>query len=511
MQHANPDARSQKLLRPPILPQLPLEELTIAEALKSAGYATAAIGKWHLGGEGFGPREQGFDFSIAGSEIGMTPTYFAPYQRKGHYLPGLEGAPAGEYLTDRLNAEAEKFIEQNRDKPFFLYLAHFAVHTPLMAKPEMTARYKAAKPQGAQKNPVYAAMIESVDDGVGRLVRKLDELKLSENTIVILTSDNGGLSTLDGMDVPATSNLPLREGKGYLYEGGIRVPLIVKWPGHVQPGSTCAAAVSSIDYFPTIGKICGAGPKVAVDGLSLVAVLEQTSPLPPRAIYWHFPHYSNQGGRPGAAIHEGDYKLIEFFEDGRRELFNVKDDLGESTNLVEKMPDRAKTLGEKLASWQRSVDAQFMHPNPGFVPHLQQPDGRIVLPAHGADVHGVNLRYEARPDKDTLGYWTRADDFATWDFTVSKLGEFQVLALQGCGNGSGGSRVDFQVAGQSLTMTVQETGGFQDFVERTIGTLSLAQAGRYTLTVKPRSKPGLAVMDLRQVILAPIEKPNAAK
>lgn len=222
------DLPAQKLARPNISHELPLAETTLAEALKSAGYATAHIGKWHLGGAGFGPENQGFDLNIAGDHTGTPLSYFAPYQNNGRVMPGLETAPQGEYLPDRLTAEAERFIERNREKPFFLYFSHYSVHIPMKAKAELIAKYRSLpRPERGQNNPVYAAMIESVDESVGRLTRKLEQLGISDNTLFIFTSDNGGLATPEGPDTPATDNSPLRAGKGYLYEGGIRVPLIV--------------------------------------------------------------------------------------------------------------------------------------------------------------------------------------------------------------------------------------------------------------------------------------------
>ena len=236
------------MLTPEFRHELPLEEVTLAEALKPAGYVSASIGKWHLGGEGYSPREQGFDRNIGGTFRGSPASYFGPFD-----LPGLEGGPAGEYLTDRLTAEAEKFIEANRDRPFFLYLPEFAVHLPLGGKKDLVAKYEAKlKSSETQNNPVYAAMVESVDQAVGRLMEKLDALGIADRTVVILTSDNGGLRFEGKSTSPITSNAPLRAGKGHLYEGGIREPLIVRWPGVVKAGSTCDHPVISVDYFPTI-------------------------------------------------------------------------------------------------------------------------------------------------------------------------------------------------------------------------------------------------------------------
>ncbi len=499
-----PDMSSQKLLRPDFRRELPLVETTLAEVLRAAGYATAAIGKWHLGGAGFGPEQQGFDLNIAGDAAGSPKSYFAPYQQNGRFPPGLEVAPEGEYLTDRLTSEAEKFIEKSRERPFFLYLAHFAPHIPLKAKADLVRKYEAIrKPGQPQNNPIYAAMLESLDDGVGRVMQKLEELKLAARTVVVFTSDNGGLATLEGPDTPATSNATLREGKGYLYEGGLRVPLIVRWPDGIKPEGVSEAPVCSIDLVPTLAEIFGVVPSTGVDGVSLAPLLSKTGELPPRALFWHYPHYSNQGGRPGGAIRDGDDKLIEFYETGRLELYDLKNDLGESTNLVDRFPEKAARLATTLRDFRRSVAASEMRPNPDYVPNPQAADGSVTLPAKTADVHGVMVRFEPLPHKNTLGYWVRADDWVSWEFEITKPGSFRVEILQGCGTGSGGSEVDFSIAGKSLPVVVEETGGFQKFVRREIGNVTIEQPGRHTLTVKPRTKPGVAVMDLREVRLVP--------
>lgn len=499
------DQPAQRLRRPAIRQELPLEAVTLAEILKGAGYATGHIGKWHLGGAGFGPLEQGFQTNIGGDQTGTPLSYFAPFERNGRRMPGLEQAPAGEYLTDRYAAEAEKFLEQHRERPFFLYLPHNAVHTPLKAQEELIARFRPAAEKlgvGTQRNPVYAAMLASLDAAVGRVLKKLDELQLADNTVILFTSDNGGLATLEGMPAPATINSPLRDGKGYLYEGGIRVPLLVRWPGKIQPAVN-ATAVSSIDLLPTITEFCLGKPPAGVDGVSLVPLLRQTGELAARDLFWHYPHYANQGSRPGAAIRSGQFKLIEYYETGRRELFNVVQDVGESRNLAADQPALVEELAQKLEAWRQQVQAQKMTPNPEYLPNPQADDGTVTLPASRADVYGTMLRFEPLPHKNTLGFWVRPEDWASWEFQVQKPGQFEIEALQGCGTGSGNSEVEFAVGDQKVVMTVQDTGHFQNFVPRVIGTIELKAAGRYTLTVKPLKKPGVAVMDLRQVKLLP--------
>jgi arylsulfatase A-like enzyme len=508
-----PDRPDQKLLRPPLRQQLPLEERTLAEVLQKAGYATAMIGKWHLGGPGFEPTRQGFDLNVAGDATGTALSYWSPFARQGRTMPGLEDAPPGEYLTDRLTAEAEHFLEARaRDpRPFFLYLPHYAVHTPMTAKPDLVAHYPAwdGVHHGRQENPIYAAMLESLDEGVGRVLARLETLGLSERTLVVFTSDNGGLATVEGPHTPATNNAPLRDGKGWLYEGGIRVPLIVRWPSRIAPRVE-ETPVWTPDLFATIRKLAAPedSDSAPIDGASLAPLLTANQPVPSRALYWHYPHYSNQGGRPGGAIRDGRWKLIEHYETGRRELFDLARDTRESTNLADKESNRVLELAARLASWRDEANAQMPAGNPDYTPNPPAANGTITLPARTADVHGVMLRYEPLPHKNTLGYWTRVDDWASWEFDVRRPGAFNVTALIGCGTRSGGSRVEFHVAGQVLGLTVPETGGFQNFVPQDLGRLTLKAPGRYHLEVRAVSKPGAAVMDLREVTLVPTQEGN---
>jgi arylsulfatase A-like enzyme len=504
------DKPDQKLAVPKIQQQLPLAEVTLAEALKANGYVTAHIGKWHLGGEGFEPQKQGFDVNVGGDHTGTPLSYFAPFEavdrRAGNVkrpMPGLEKSEPGEYLTDRLGLEAEKFIEANKSKPFFLYLSHYGVHTPMRAKADLIAKYKSDGKVGTQTNAIYAAMIESMDDSVGRVLKKLEDLKLAENTLVVFTSDNGGLCVVEGPNTPATINSPLREGKGYLYEGGIRTPWIIQWPGVVKAGTVLTNPVSSVDFYPTILEATGTPmPKEnKVDGVSLVALLKSGAAPKRDALYWHYPHYSNQGGRPGGAIREGDLKLIEFYDDGRLELFDVRKDKGESRNLAEEQKATAIRLQRKLDQWRRDVKAQMMEENPAYVANPQAANGDIVLQAKSANIHGTMVRYEPLPHKNTLGFWVRAEDSVSWDFTVTKPGKFTVEALQGCGTGNGGSEVEFRVGEQKLKLVVEDTGHFQNFKPKELGSITIGKPGRYTLKVQPLTKAKAAVMDLRMVTL----------
>jgi len=340
------------------LDHLPPEHVTIAERLQEAGYRTAFLGKWHLAGRGgrqglgdekFYPQRQGFDLNIGGCALGGPPTYFDPYG-----IHNLTNRRPGEYLTDRLTDEAIAFIRENRGRPFFLNLWNYTVHWPMEAKRQLLEKYAGRKGPGV-RDTRYAAMIECLDIALGRLFAELDALKLAENTLVVFTSDNGGFSGV-------ADNRPLREGKGYLYEGGIRVPLIVRWPGVVQPGGTCHAPVVSTDFYPTLLEAAGLKRDAAqpADGESLLPLLKQSGGLKRRAIYFHYPNYAWHGAnRLGSAVREGDWKLIENFDDGSVELYNLARDLSEKNDLAEQMPDRANDLKRKLRAWRQETGARI--------------------------------------------------------------------------------------------------------------------------------------------------------
>jgi arylsulfatase A-like enzyme len=373
--HVRPYA---KLKVPDWTMHLPHEETTLAELLRQRGYATAHVGKWHLGNEEYWPTTQGFDRNLGGNHRGQPPSYFFPYEREEIKLPGLSDGHAGEYLTDRLTDEALKFIDDHQDRPFFLYLPHYTVHTPLQAKAEKIAKYQAKRASRAQAggqhaNATYAAMIESLDESIGRILARLQELKLAQRTMVIFTSDNGGL-TLNQV----TSNVPLRAGKGSAYEGGVRVPLIITYPKLVSAGSVCDQPAMSIDLLPTVAELCGIKNVPAVDGVSLAPVLRDPSAtLSPRALYWHYPHYHPGGATPYGAIREGDLRLVEFYEDNRVELYDLREDVSESIDLASKMPDERDELLGKLRKWRDSVGAQMPTANPGYDPQ------RASAPAGG--------------------------------------------------------------------------------------------------------------------------------
>jgi arylsulfatase A-like enzyme len=344
---------------------LPLDKITIAQALKAAGYATAIFGKWHLGQkDAYHPGQRGFDEAI----VTMGKHYDFVTQPKADYPPGI-------YLADWLTDKSVDFIRRHRDRSFFLYLAHFAVHSPHDAKPELVEKFRPRPGVGGHNNPTYAAMIYSVDESVGRVMAALEELKLGGNTVVIFASDNGGVGGYDREGLKkaggVTDNAPLRSGKGSLYEGGTRVPLLVRWPSVTRAGSLCDTPTIHVDLYPTLLEIAGAKPPAGytLDGESLAPLLRQSGPLRRDAIYHHFPGYLGAGENtwrttPVGVITAGDWKLMEFFEDGRLELYNLKDDLGETTDLSARMPEKTKELRAKLAAWRKSVGAPMPTANP---------------------------------------------------------------------------------------------------------------------------------------------------
>lgn len=368
--------------------RLPLEETTLAEAFKAGGYATFFAGKWHLGPEEYWPENQGFDVNRGGCERGGPyggKKYFSPYGN-----PRLSDGPPGEHLPDRLASETVQFIESHRGGPFLAYLSFYSVHTPLMARPDLQEKYaekaKTVKHDGpdwiaegtrqarqVQDHAVYAGMVEAMDGAVGKVLDALDRLGLAENTVVVFMSDNGGLSTSEGSP---TSNVPLRAGKGWMYEGGIREPMIVRWPGVTRAGSTCERPVVSTDFYPTLLEIAHlpARPEQHVDGVSFVPLLRGSDASPRAAIFWHYPHYGNQGGAPAGAVREGDWKLIEWYEDGRLELYNLRDDVGEHHDLAAEHPEKVEELHAKLVTWRQSAGARMPSPNSNYNP--DKPSGR---------------------------------------------------------------------------------------------------------------------------------------
>jgi len=374
--------RFNKLLPPGYVNHLPHEYTTLPEALKEAGYKTFFAGKWHLGGEGTWPKDHGFDINKGGWETGWPRGgFFAPWVN-----PNLESGPDGESLTMRLAKETINFIKEHKDTTFFAFLSFYAVHSPIETTQEKWARYRQkAKEMGiaetgfkmgkflpvrqVQDNPIYAGLVETMDDAVGLVLNALDEMGLAENTIVIFTSDNGGVAAGDAF---ATSNLPLRAGKGYQFEGGIRVPYFIKVPWLDIAGKTSEVPVTGTEFYPTLLELAGAElkPEEHKDGVSLVPLLTGGT-IEERQLIWHYPHYGNQGGEPSSIIRLGDWKLIHYYEDGREELYNLKTDLEETTNLALRNPELKNHLSEQLFSFLNEAGARFPVKDPEYSQELE--------------------------------------------------------------------------------------------------------------------------------------------
>ena len=369
--------RNTKLLPATYDHQLPDEDVTLAEAFRDAGYRTFFAGKWHLGGEGSLPTDHGFEFNVGGHHRGSPPGgYFSPYTN-----PQMSSGPKGELLPLRLGRETVKFIEAHKSEPFFAYLSFYSVHGPIQSTETLWKKYRdkaasQALPESrfiidrtspvrqVQDNPLYAGMVESMDDAVGMVLETLDRLKLTNETVIVFTSDNGGVSAGDGK---ATSNLPLRGGKGRQWEGGIREPYYLKWPGTVSAGSKCMTPVIGTDLYPTLLEIAGlpARPNQHIDGVSLVPLLKGRE-IADRALFWHYPHYGNQGGEPSSIISLGKWKLIHYYEDDRKELYDIENDVSEQTDISSKYPAVVEKLSRDLESWLGEVDGRRPIKNPNF-------------------------------------------------------------------------------------------------------------------------------------------------
>ena len=368
--------RSGKFNPAPLHNKMDLDEITLAEILKKQGYQAFFAGKWHLGpSKEWWPKAQGFDVNMGGWAKGGPYTgnkYFSPFKN-----PELHpDSPEGEHLPNRLADETANFIRQNKENPFLAYLSFYSVHTPLQGRKDLVEKYKkrAAEISGEefaplhdrkvrilQKHAVYAAMVEAMDEAVGKVLTALDKAGISDDTMIFFTSDNGGLSTSEGSP---TSNLPFRGGKGWVYEGGIREPWIIRYPGVTKPGSVSSEIICSIDLLPTVASSVGYKFTHQVDGIDITPALKGKR-LNRDALYWHYPHYSNQGGIPGGAIRVGNYKLFENYENGKVSLYNLKEDIGESNDLSSNEPKRVKDMRDRLHAWYKEVDAKFLQPKGG--------------------------------------------------------------------------------------------------------------------------------------------------
>ena len=510
------DRASHRVLGASLNYNLPNGVQTIAQLLKPKGYASAAVGKWHLGGKGHQPTDHGFD------------EYFA-----GKANAGAESPMGGKGELGQADY-AVKFIERNKAKPFFLYLAFDNPHIPLAAPA------KAIEANAKSFHPTYAALIESLDTAVGRVLKALEAQGLAKNTFVVFASDNGGVHISELKESPPTYNAPSRAGKGFVYEGGIRTPLIIRYPALLKPAVISEPVVLG-DLCPTICALAKVAPPTTLDFQDISPVLFEQKPLN-RPLFWHQPHYMNQGGKPAGVAREGEWKLIEQYEDGSLELYNLAKDPSETTDLAAAEPARVAALRGKLEAWRRGVGAEPIKANPDFGRALWEDcfvktdvtqlkplptseamrpllaDWRkamndattagsntlIFLEARDAQVKATKMKYEDLPQKDTLGFWVNVEDTASWTFQAPKAGTYRVTVLQGCGKGNGGSVVALDTPQGSCEFTVEETGHFQRFVPREVGKLTLV-AGENKLTVRPLKKAKSAVMDLRRVILERVD------
>ncbi len=522
-----PDAEAQLLLQPRIQSHLLLAEKTIAEMLQSTGYRTGLFGKWHLGGGKNGPKEQGFEIAV---------------EPKGNGAVDEKEGGKNEYAI--VDAAIE-FLKTQDDKPAFCYVPQHSPHVALAAPKELIEKNASAF------NPLYAATVESLDKAIGKLLTTVDTLK--RPTIVIFSSDNGGLHVPEVHELPVTHNGPFRAGKGYLYEGGLRIPLIVRWPDKIKASQVEDTPVSLMDLMPTLLEIVGLDPSKTVgplDGISLKKNWLQKDAIAStkdRTFYWHFPHYTNQGSRPAAAIRQGNWKLIEYLEDGSIELYDLDKDVGEKNNVAKDFPDKSSALAESLHQWQKRTGVQFGVSNPsanhevhkrlyidsdptrldssqgaeavgaqwkawrkemnrvvsGNKPLLKDASKEILLSASAGTPHGKKLRYEPEPHKNVLGYWTEVEDWADWELTVPSDGTYEIEVQCGCGANNGGSVVRLEIGNESLQWTVRDTGHFQNMILENIGAMKL-KAGKVRLAVRPQSKTGAAVMDIRCIVLRPI-------
>lgn len=526
-----PDAPSQRLLNAVMEPQLIPSEQTLAEVLQRSGYRTGIFGKWHLGGGASSPQRQGFD---------------VVFEPPGNGDPTTAGGKNEFLITDL----AIEFLQASQGKPSFCYIPHHSPHIMLSETESKVASHAHAW------NPLYASAIESLDASIGRLVQAIDETPELANTWIIFTSDNGGLHVPEGYRRPVTHNGPFRAGKGYLYEGGLRVPLLMRWPEKIDAGRVVETPVSLLDLVPTLLAAIGVDPSRSVgplDGQTILPLVVGTAPeTESRSFYWHLPHYTNQGSKPSGAIRRGRWKLVHDYETDSIELFDLDSDEGERTNVANEQMAIAEEWKRLLNDWKESVSAQSCRPNPewheemhrsiyldrdssllrgrsqsateigdawafwreamnqavaGRSPTLKLRDSAIWLEASQATTHGARLRYEPETYKNVLGYWTEVEDWAEWTFESNVSGPAILEVHAGCGTGNGGSEIDIVLTTaegevQRIPWTVRETGHFQNIVIEALGSVKLAP-GKGRLEVRPRMKKAAAIVDIRQVVIRP--------
>ena len=407
--------RHNQLLPPKYVHNLPHEYVTLPEAMKEAGYKTFFAGKWHLGSKGSWPEDHGFDINKGGWDVGSPRGgFFAPWEN-----PNLESGPDGQNLSMRLAKETVNFMKENKDTTFFAYLSFYAVHAPIQTTEEKWAKYRAkAEELGiaetgfemghflpirqVQDNPIYAGLVEAMDDAVGEVLKALDEMGLDDNTIVIFTSDNGGVAAGDAF---ATSNHPLRAGKGYQFEGGIREPYFIKMPG-MQGGQKNNTPVTGTDFYPTLLELAGADlrPEEHTDGVSLVPLLNGGT-IDERPLIWHYPHYGNQGGEPSSIIRLGKWKLIHYYEDGREELYNLETDIEETTNLADKNPELATKMSEQLFEMLNEMGARYPEKDPEYNPELEKEYLERIVNQRWPQLENQRLRFLSEDFEPGNNWW----------------------------------------------------------------------------------------------------------
>jgi arylsulfatase A len=529
-----PDAPSQRLLNAVMEPRLVPTEQTMAEALRREGYRTGLFGKWHLGGGVSSPKEQGFD---------------VVFEPPGNGNPAKEGGKNENLITER----AIEFLRASGDQPCLCYIPH---HSPHIMLKEQESR---VSENASAWNPLYASAIESLDASIGRLMQAIDDSPELNNTWVIFTSDNGGLHVPEGHRDPVTHNGPFRAGKGYLYEGGLRVPLLMRWPGRISPERVIDTPVSLMDLLPTMLNAIGIDPATSVgplDGRSILPMLDGTkepTDLQERSFYWHLPHYTNQGSRPSGAMRKGRWKLVQDYESKQLELFDLDSDAGERENVAAAHTDITTSMKQAFDSWKTSIAAQECSNNPNFdevlhrqlyidrdpsqlrvestssteignewagwrqsmnaavagqQPKLKNVQDAVFLDPSTASVHGTRLRFEPETYKNVLGYWTEVEDWANWQFNSTLQGRVALEIHCGCGAGNGGAEVDVVLkradgTTANLPWVVRETGHFQNIVIEPLGHIEMVP-GATQLEVRPRSKRGVAIVDIRQIVLRPV-------
>lgn len=480
-------AAHPRFIDSPETPALPAADLRGFSILTARGYACTFAGNW--------------PWSVATGDSGPIP-------------------PPELTLVDEPNAALPDITPQLAstlsvgNSPWCLVVRVAGLQPPYEDDEELVSAFRDRRdPQRPVSNPAYAARLKQLDAQIGELLHTLvDGPGRGGETMVIVTSTHGGMCTHEGPGTPATSNAPLREGAGFLYDGGVRVPLWIRWNGQIPAGESRNQPVSTLDLWPTLLASVSSGTEVAAadrvvefDGASLWPIVRDAGHSSDRTLFWHHPYDAGEMARPTAALRQGPWKFLRSLESGRCELFHVATDVSESGNRTAQDSDTVTRFVEELTAWQTAIAAAPLRRHPNWQPQTENSQGEVILAARDADVHGVTLRFEPQPHKNTLGYWADPADWAEWQFMIPRPGRYRVTILQGCGPGQGGSEVELRFPHDSLRFTVEATNGWQDFRERELGVIELTTAGEQTVQVRPQQKPGVAVMDLRELKLTRVE------